>query len=133
MRAKPIKELLEQIITDRKQKLNAEIEDLRQRQHEDEFVFGMGGAYRRKEKAIECREQQIEELENTRLQLKELVQLKDVRYYKMHCRHCGNTFTSILTPSGDYHECPCCKKMIYDNAPTVYTRKATEEEAERKW
>lgn len=133
MRVKPIKELILGIIEDRKRKLNAEIEDLRRRQREDEYVFGCGGAYRRKEAAIARREEQLEELEYTRMQVKGLVELKEEFYYKLYCKECGNTFTSKQKPSGDYHECPACKRAFYDNTPQQYKRLAGREDWQRKW
>lgn len=42
--------------------LEKSIEDLKIRQREDEFVYGVGGAYRRKENAILKREKEINEL-----------------------------------------------------------------------
>lgn len=133
MRVKPIKELVLGIIEERKQKLLAEIEDLRERQRDDESYYGIGRAYNRKELAIKKREELLEELEFTEKQVNGLVQLKEEFYYKLYCKECGCTFTMSSRPEGDYHECPCCKRTFYDNAPQKYKRLAGREEWLKKW
>ena len=133
MRVKPIKELVLGIIEERKQKLRAEIDDIRTRQAQEASYWGLNGAYNRKEQAIKKRKEQLEELEATELQVKGLVQLKEEFYYKLHCNECGNTWTSTMQPSGDYHECPYCKKLVYENAPQRYKRLAGREDWMKKW
>lgn len=98
-------------------KLQKEIEKLRWAQHDNEFVYGLGGSYRRKENAIKKREKEIEELKAFKLQSVKPLNITEVLLYTMYCTDCKTTFYVPNTglgriPTEGWHECPVCRKMI---------------------
>ena len=69
------------------------------------------------DKALEKRKKELDELEEFARQLGKYTPYKEVGLYFLHCRNCGNVFMSNYSPTREWHECPCCKKMVYDNNP----------------
>ena len=116
MRVKPIQELLKDIIAERRQKLNAEIELYEQKMSDTEQYWGLGGAYRRQEAAADKRREQLEELDRFEYQMNHTVNFEEITVYPLYCRHCSTAIMCSAYPKGEWHECPCCKQMIYENA-----------------
>lgn len=97
-------------------KLEKSIEDLKMRQKEDKFVYGFGGAYRRKENAINKREKEINELYEFVKQIKKPVIATEIIFSSLYCKECHNEILTEGRMKEDWHECPVCRKMIYGRA-----------------
>ena len=115
MRVKPIQEFMKDVIAERRQKLQAEIELYEQKMYETMECYGFGGAYYRQEAAAEKRKKQIEELDNFEYQMNHTVKFEEITVYPLYCNGCGTVIMCSTQPIGEWHECPCCKKMIYEN------------------
>lgn len=117
---KPIKELINQILTDRKEQLKKEIRIYEEKMHDTESYYGFGGAYGRQEKAKELREHQLEELEEFESQLRRTKPTKKLWVYAFGCRECGTACMTTNKPFDSWHECPTCRKMVYlENVPSM--------------
>lgn len=110
---KPIKELISQILTDRKEQLRKEIGIFEEKMHDTSSYYGTGGAYRRQEKAKEDREAQLEELEEFEYQLKHTKPVKKLTVYAFGCHKCGSACMSTSKPFDSWHECPVCRQMVF--------------------
>lgn len=108
--------ILNRKITVRITMLEKGIEDLKIRQREDEFVYGVGGAYRRKENAIIKREKEINELCEFVKQIKKPVIANEIIFSSLYCKECHNEILTEGRMKEDWHECPVCRKMIYGRA-----------------
>lgn len=117
MKRQPIQARVGQIIDDRREQLQKEIAAWKVTLQGTEEYWGMNGPYRRQEEALERREKELDELEEYARQLGKYTPHKEVRMYAMYCRNCSNVFLSNYQPTGEWHECPGCKKMVYDNNP----------------
>lgn len=122
MKRQTIKARVEQIIEERRKQLQKEIADWNRKLRDTEEYWGMGGPYMRQEEALERRKKELAELEEYARQLGKFIPFKEVNMYGLHCRNCGNVILS-LNISGEWSECPSCKKMIYDNNPQWKTFK----------
>lgn len=109
---KQIEALNKKIIT-RISNLEASIIDLKRRQRDDEFVYGVGGAYRRKDNAIGKREKEIMELKEFLKQIKKPLVAEDIIFSVFYCKKCHNEILTEGRTSEEWHECPVCRKMIY--------------------
>lgn len=96
-------------------RLNTEITDICQRQKADEIIYGIGGAYRRKEMAIQKRMKEIDELQEFIKQLNEPIITEEIIYTTLYCKECHSEILSWKRLTGNWHECPVCRKMIYRN------------------
>ncbi len=122
MKRQTIKARVEQIIEERRKQLQKEITGWKRKLRDTEEYWGMNGPYRRQEEALERREKELKELEEYARQLGKYIPFKEVSMYGLYCRDCGNV-TLSLNISGEWTECPSCKKMIYDNNPQRKTFK----------
>ena len=112
---KQIKTLNKKIVT-RISNLEASIIDLKRRQRDDEFVYGVGGAYRRKENAIGKREKEIMELKEFQKQMSKPLVAEEIIFSVFYCKECHNEILTEGRTSEEWHECPVCRKMIYGRA-----------------
>lgn len=127
MKRQSITERVRGILKARKEQLEKEIKYWRHKMNDTESFWGMGGPYRRQEQALEAREAELEELEEFERQLGRYIPKKEISMYGLYCRNCG-TITLISTqPTREWHECPACKKMIYENNPERKTFRIEDE------
>lgn len=117
MKRQTIQARVGQIIEDRRAQLQKEIAEWEDKLRGTEEYWGWNGPYLRQEKALEKRTKELDELEEFARQLGKYTPYKEVGLYFLHCRNCGNVFMSNYSPTREWHECPCCKKMVYDNNP----------------
>lgn len=90
--------------------------NLKVRQRDDEFVYGVGGAYRRKENAINKREKEIVELKEFVKQIKKPLVAEEIIFSILYCKECHNEILTQGRTREEWHECPVCRKMIYGRA-----------------
>lgn len=93
--------------------LENSIIEIRNRQREDEFIYGFGGAYSRKEKAIKKREKEIHELKAFGRQIKNPIIVTEVTFSVLYCKGCHNEIFTKGSIQEEWHECPVCRKMVY--------------------
>lgn len=121
MKRQPIQARVGQIIDDRREQLQKEIDYWKDKLRDTEEYWGFNGPYSQQEKALERRKKELKDLEEYARQLEKYTPTKEVSMYVFYCRECYNVFMSNYTPKGEWHECPCCKKMVYDNNPRRIT------------
>lgn len=109
-------DVLNRKITSRMDKLETSILDLKSRQRDDAFVYGIGGAYRRKENAISRREKEITELREFQKQIRKPLVPKEIIFSVFYCKECHSEILTEGRSVEDWHECPVCRKMIYGRA-----------------
>ena len=107
---------LDKRVNARISKLESSIIDLKARQRDNEFVYGVGGAYRRKENAINKREKEIVELEEFAKQIKKPLVAEEIIFSVFYCKECHNEILTQGRTREEWHECPVCRKMIYGRA-----------------
>lgn len=90
-----------------------DITDLKRQQREGEFVYGIGGAYRRKENAIDKREKEITELKEFLKQIKKPLVAEEIIFSVFYCKECRDEILAEGRSREEWHECPVCRKMIY--------------------
>lgn len=93
-------------------RLENEIEVLQKNQRADEFYYGLGGPYRRRENAMDNRKKEIKEMEEFVKQMHVPVIPNEVIYYSIYCKHCRKNILSEGYIAKGWHECPVCRKMI---------------------
>ena len=96
-------------------RLEKETEILIQKQKETEYNYGLEGAYRRQEKAIEHREQEIKQLEDFKKQCMQPLKTENITLYALYCKECKTTTyvpANVRVPEGRIHDCPVCRKTI---------------------
>jgi len=113
MRVKPIQELVQRMLYDRQTKLNAEIQELKKRQKDDEGYFGCGGAYNRKETAIQIREEQLKELDAYRRGQNNVIITDMKTLYQFNCPSCFSHFYTESEARKEHAECPLCEHLVY--------------------
>lgn len=86
-------------------KLESSIIDLKARQRDDEFVYGVGGAYRRKENAINKREKEIVELKEFVKQIKKPLVAEEIIFSVLYCKECHNEILTQGRTREEWHEC----------------------------
>lgn len=121
MKRQPIHTRVKKVIEERRQQLQKEIAVWEDKLRGTEEYWGFNGPWRQQDAALQRRRKELDELEEYERQLGKYRPTKEVRMYAMYCRNCGNVFMSNLTPKGEWSECPCCKKMVYDNNPQLKT------------
>lgn len=97
---------------------NAEIQELRQKQHDNMASYGIGGPYNRYEKAIARRETHIKELEALQKVQGCAVILEPLRMYGYFCPSCSEKFY-LTGRHPDTVDCPICMRRIYRDG--IYT------------
>ncbi len=117
MKRQSITERVRGVISARKEQLTKEIAEWRHKMRGTEEFWGYGGPYKRQEQALEAREKELDELEEFERQLGKYTPHIEISMYGLYCRNCGNVILSETQPIREWHECPACKKMIYDNNP----------------
>ena len=115
MKRKPIKEVVSKIIEERRTVLRKEEEYYRDLAHANSSYWGYGGPVPRQEKAADARAKELDELDQLEQQLRKAVTLEEIKTYSFYCRECGALTITTKYPSGDWHECAACRKMVYDN------------------
>lgn len=106
-------QVLNKRITSRIDHLETSILDLKSRQRDDEFVYEIGGAYRRKQNAIVKREKEITEIREFQKQIRKPLVAEEVIFSVFYCKECHNEILTEGSSAEDWHECPVCRKMIY--------------------
>ena len=115
-----IKEHLLSYIMKEQDKVNIEIEKLRNKQHENMSLYGLGGPYTRYEKAIDRRKNQLTELDAIKKSLNSAVVLIPMRFYGYYCPSCEEKIY-IKSRNPDTVDCPLCTRRIYrDGAYTEW-------------
>lgn len=117
---KPILDTVLALIRKRKAKLASEIKVWEKKMRDTESYWGFNGPYKRQEAARDKREKELEEVEEFERQLGSYTPYEKISLYGLYCRNCGNVVLSFQRPTGEWHECPNCKKMIYDNNPVKW-------------
>ena len=115
MSIKPIKSKMLKVLDRERKKTQEELDKYYHKMKETESYWGFNGPYARQEKANEKREQHLEEIERFEHQLESTVDTVAVRVYFFGCRGCGAVSFTTSSPVNDWHECPCCRKMIFTN------------------
>lgn len=99
---------------------NAEIHDLRLKQQDNMASYGIGGPYRRYERAIERRQNHLKELEAIRKAQGCAVILESLRMYGYFCPSCSEK-VYLTGRCPDTVDCPICTRRIYrDGAYTEW-------------
>lgn len=127
MKRQTITDRVRQILRARKAQLEKEIQEWKHKMCDTESYWGFGGPYKRQEEALGRREKELEELEEFERQLGQYTPHKEISMYAVYCRNCGTIAMSSQQLTGEWHECPCCKKMIYDNNPERKTFRIEDE------
>ena len=108
--------LLNNKINIRIRKVESSVLEIRKRQREDEFIYGFGGAYSRRENAIKKREKEINELKEFKRQIKKPIVATETTFSVLYCKECHNEIFTKGSIQEEWHECPVCRKMIYGRA-----------------
>lgn len=115
MKRKDLKEVIKGILDDRKQILLEEALYYEGQARANASYWGYGGPVPRQEKAAEKRRREIEEVEQLESQLRRSVTLRAVPVHAWHCRDCGALTITTKYPSGEWHECGSCRKMLHES------------------
>lgn len=119
MKRQNIQERVAGVIESRREQLKKEINDWEEKLRDTELYWGLGGPYQRQAEALERRKAELEELEDFARQQGYIKRHQPARMHVLYCRECGNIVMSLHTPGGNWHECPSCKKMIYEDNPKM--------------
>lgn len=103
-------------VTARITALENSIIEIRKHQREDEFIYGFGGSYGRREKAIKKREKEIIELKELEKQIKKPVIVMETVFSVLYCKECHSEIFTKGSIQEGWYECPVCRKMIYGRA-----------------
>lgn len=107
-----VKERISNIISREKQKINEEIEELRLKQRLNMSAYGIGGPYRRYEKAIIKRQELLEELEALHKAQGKSIVLEPLHLYGYYCPTCSEKIY-LSSRSPETVRCPLCDRRIY--------------------
>lgn len=107
-----IKERISIILYREEQKIQAEIENLRRTQSSNMSVYGIGGPYRRYEKAISKRQELLSELEALQKAQGKSVVLEPLHLYGYYCPTCSEKIY-LSSRSPETVRCPLCDRRIY--------------------
>ena len=116
MKRKPLKEVIQKVLDDRKKILREEAEFYEDQARANSSYWGYGGPVGRQEKAAEKRRADIEEVMQLEQQLRRSVNLKSIKVYAWHCMECVAVTMTTRYPSygsGEWHECGSCRKMLH--------------------
>lgn len=122
--AKPIQQQIQDLINVRKARLQKEIQEFEQKKRDAEYVYGLGGGTTgRCEKAIQIREDELEELEALSKSYGGPVTTTiKTTMYRYRCQ-CGSVVETRQPVSREYIDCPFCRGGI---------SKVTQEKKERE-
>ena len=109
----PIKTKMLKILDCERKKTQEEADKYYHKMKDTESYWGFNGPYARQEKAYEKREQRLAEIERFEGQLKSTVDTMAAKVYFFGCRECGAVSFTTYSPCSGWHECPCCRKMIF--------------------
>lgn len=112
MKRKPLNEVMQALISDRRRQIVKEIAEWDQKLHNTAYYYGYGGPYGRQEKAKEKAEQELEDLNRFDMQLVRSVELDNVHFYGWYCPDCGAVTLCTKPQDGPWHECGSCRHMI---------------------
>ena len=115
MKRKPLGEVIQKVLDDRKKILKEEADFYDSQAHSNAYYWGYGGPVPRQEAAAEKRRKEIEEIERFEYNLRHYEPLTAVKVYAFHCRECGAVSMTTRFPSGEWHECLSCRKMIHES------------------
>lgn len=107
-----VKERISNIISREMQKINEEIEKLQRTQSSNMSVYGIGGPYRRYEKAISKRQELLSELESLQKAQGKSVVLEPLHLYGYYCPTCSEKIY-LSSRSPETVHCPICDRRIY--------------------
>lgn len=115
MKRKPLKEVIQKVLDDRKKILREEAAFYEDLARSNASYWGYGGPVGRQEKAAEKRRAEIEEVNQLEQQLRQSVNLKSVKVYAWYCRDCGSVTMITRYPyaCSEWHECGSCRKMLH--------------------
>lgn len=121
---KPIQQQIQDLINVRKARLQKEIQEFEQKKSDAEYVYGLGGGTSgRCDKAIQVREDELDELEALSKSYGAPVSTTiKTTMYRYRCT-CGSIVETRQPVSRDYIDCPFCRGGI---------SKVTEEKKERE-
>lgn len=113
MKRKPLKEVIQKILDGRRKILLEEATYYEDLSRANANYWGYGnGPCGRQDKAAEKRRQELEEVRQLETQLMKSVILETHRLYYWYCKDCGKLTFTTGYPSGEWHECGSCRKMI---------------------
>jgi len=115
MKRKPLKEVIQKVLDDRKKILREEAAYYEDLAHANSSYWGYGGPVGRQEKAAEKRRAEIEEVNQLEQQLKHAVNLKSFKVHAWYCNECGAVTLTTRYPTGEWHECGSCRHMIHES------------------
>lgn len=115
MKRKPLKEVIQKVLDDRKKILREEAAYYEDLAHANSSYWGYGGPVGRQEKAAEKRRAEIEEVNQLEQQLRRSVNLKSIRVYSWYCTDCGAVTMTTRYPNAcnEWFECGSCRRMIH--------------------
>ena len=113
-----IREKILSIIQKEELHTEKEIQELKHRQRSSMAYYGIGGPYKRYEKAIERRNNHLSELDSIRKAQSTSVVLETLRLYGYFCPSCSEKiYTTGRNP--ETVDCPICNRTIYKDG--MYT------------
>lgn len=107
---------IEQSITER------ERDEFRQKKHDEEAYWGVGGNYSRFEKCQKKREEHLQELRQLERNLESYRPTETLTLYPWHCPTCRMTVYLDSSASRNHNEivdCPVCNRTLYRAAKRV--------------
>ena len=115
MKRKPLKEVIQKVLDDRKKILREEATFYEDLARSNSSYWGYGGPVGRQEKAAEKRWAEIEEVNQLEQQLRRSVNLKSIKVWSWYCRDCGAVTMTTRYAKGDWHECGSCRHMLHES------------------
>ena len=119
---KVIQERILRVIRIERDITTRERDEFRQKKHDEEIYWGMGGNYRRFEQAEEKREQHLAELDALERGFGGIRPTEELRLYPFYCPTCQlTTYLSVKASRGrnEVIDCPICNRTIYRAADSV--------------
>lgn len=113
-----IKEQISKVIHREMLRTEKEIEKLHETQRSNMSSYGIGGPYRRYEKAIARRQEHLSEQEALNKAQGNTIILETLRMYGYYCPSCQEKIY-LTSRSPETVECPLCMRCIYIDV--VYT------------
>lgn len=110
-----VKARMQKLIEKSRKKLIKERDEYKEKMQESEYLYGIGGgAYRRQEKAMEYRQQQLKELDDFERQLLSTSKHVEVRVYVYRCTECNRIYLATI-PSVESIECARCGEKLWQS------------------
>ena len=113
MKRKPLEEVVQKVLDNRKKILREEVAFYENLAMSNVSYWGYGGPVARQEAAAEKRRKEIEIVEQFEKALRHFEPLENIKVYSWYCRECGSLTMTTRYPSGEWHECGSCRKMIH--------------------